>query len=271
MRIAVIGDIHANASALAATLAAVRRQGCDHCVLLGDLLTYGVDVEETLGQVTEWLQDPRHVLIRGNHDQMYGELLAGHSPYYDHLPDWIRESVDWTLERLSGAQWDGLPFVDEWRIAGGLFSHANPFGPGNWRYLNQLADYQEAGQTLSAGQLGFGVFGHSHRARIWPGQGPLLDWSLATHTSIHIPAGRNPAVVNAGSPGQPREAACCPPLLLWLEIDALGMSARFEALPHDEQEHARRVLDAGLSSKLLTRLGTYHPGLAAAARSPAAH
>lgn len=263
LRIAVIGDIHANALALDAAFTAVRRRGCDHSVLLGDLLTYGVDVSETLQRVAEWLQDSRHCLLRGNHDQMYDECLSGGSAYGEQLPGWIRESAEWTLERIDPKLWASLPFRDEWTCAGGLFSHANPFGLGNWRYLNRPEDYAEAATALTARGCAFGVFGHSHRARYWSGDGALQHWSVAAGRPLPLGSAGGAAVLNAGSPGQPREGSACPPLLLWLEFSAEGGRFHFEALEHDEQAHVQRLLGAGLSRELLQRLRAYHPSIPA--------
>ena len=48
MRIAVLTDIHASSDPLQLALTAARREGFDRMLILGDLLTYGVQPLETL-------------------------------------------------------------------------------------------------------------------------------------------------------------------------------------------------------------------------------
>ncbi len=259
MRTAVIGDIHANAIALKATLAAVNERGFDHCVLLGDLLTYGVDVAETLDIVHEFCRDGRAILLRGNHDAMYDDVAAGRaSAYAEKLPDWIRESVDWTVGRLDPQSWQSLPFQDEWMLGNWLFSHANPFGPANWRYLDRPEDCAEAIASLAARGFQLGVFGHTHRARVSSLSTPLRNWSELQAPST-LALDQAPWLVNAGSPGQPRESVRCPALVLWLEhADAANVAQiRFQAVAVDADMVCLRRRAAGFSTRLLSRLEAY--------------
>src|SRR5690242_11010485 len=102
MRLAILGDIHANAGALNGALTTADSSGYDLLILLGDLLTYGTDVEETLQLVLDRQSQGNTILLRGNHDTLYQELLCGDSKYFQQLPGWLRESVEWTRARLSG-------------------------------------------------------------------------------------------------------------------------------------------------------------------------
>ena len=86
MRLAVIGDVHENLRALQWALKIADEIGYDQLILLGDLLTYGVDVVETLELVSNRLMSSSKVLLRGNHDTLYQDLLDGNSIYYDQLP-----------------------------------------------------------------------------------------------------------------------------------------------------------------------------------------
>lgn len=261
MRIAVIGDIHANAEALRLALAAVDRRGCDHCVLLGDLLTYGIDVTETLNLVSEALVDPRFILLRGNHDAMYSELLYGRSDYADGLPGWIGDSVEWTIERLDRPQWLTLSFRDEWVAGHWLFSHANPYRANDWRYLNSVEDHANASECLIRRGLALGVFGHTHRARAYSRCNGLEDWRCFINEPGKIPAGSHGLILNAGSPGQPREREFCSAHMLWLEMTEDGSGAGdfwFEVLPYNLSGLTSRLFRAGLSERLLLRLKAYH-------------
>ena len=71
MKIAVLSDIHSVSSALDAALDDARAEGFDVLLILGDLLTYGVNPAETLELVHEAVARDGAILISGNHDQMY--------------------------------------------------------------------------------------------------------------------------------------------------------------------------------------------------------
>ena len=69
MRRLVLSDVHANATALAAALAAC--QGLwDQAVCLGDLVGYGPDPNEVIDQVRPLVA----AIIRGNHDKAVSGL-----------------------------------------------------------------------------------------------------------------------------------------------------------------------------------------------------
>ena len=73
---AVLSDLHANATALAASLEQTRALSPDRVIILGDLLTYGMDVRETL-DIVESLAAGGATVILGNHDKLYLDLAAG--------------------------------------------------------------------------------------------------------------------------------------------------------------------------------------------------
>lgn len=205
-RIAIIGDVHGNFRALCAARDAALAQGCDEFVILGDLLSYGLDVASVLDEVADLCTSYEVKLLRGNHDALYlDDDSVWARTYENKLPDWIRESVVHTRSRLSKKAFSNLPFINECQIDGFYFSHANPFGPGNWRYLNTDEEHRDCLAVLAGKGVLAGVFGHTHRARLVVNSDlglirlPLpqdfipLSWELA------------PYCVNPGSVGQPRD------------------------------------------------------------------
>lgn len=209
MKLGFVGDVHANARALDEALRILDGLAPDRIVFMGDLLSYGADVSEVLERVADRVARGA-VVILGNHDRLYLDLLSGKQSYYDGLSEWIRESVDFTLQRLDAKVFSSLPFTHEHLEGDLLVAHANPFGKDgrglpNWRYLRTIQDHADAAAALRARDLRVGVFGHTHRARIvpWPG---LLDLG-AECLSLRDwqPVGEADAlVVNVGSVGQPR-------------------------------------------------------------------
>ncbi|WP_068078281.1 metallophosphoesterase family protein [Novosphingobium lentum] len=163
MRIAVISDIHSARAPFAAALADARREGFDQLVLLGDMFTYGIEPEACADLAAAAVARDGALLVGGNHDVLYCELADGVSTYADSLPEWIRESIDWTFQRL-GRRWpDELAWVDQWAWDGMLFAHANPFGFGDWTPLGDEAALEAATCRLEERGFRCGVFGHVHR------------------------------------------------------------------------------------------------------------
>lgn len=165
MRIAVLSDIHAMADALDAALSAARREGFDRLMILGDLLTYGTAPERTLALVAESVDRDGAILVAGNHDQMYLGLAEGRNAYFEQLPDWLRETVEWTARRVSIEVLEDFAWQREWTCGPLLMAHANPFAFGDWSYIANDAQAQAAADVLAARGFAYGLFGHVHRYR----------------------------------------------------------------------------------------------------------
>ena len=257
MRIAVIGDVHANALALQAALTTADIGGYDQLVFLGDLLTYGVDVVETLELVSERLATGHAVILRGNHDSMYQNLLVGENAYYDKLPVWIKESVMWTLDRLPLSVWSKISFDEDLQLLDFLFSHANPYGSERWEYLNSSTDHANAAVSLLERGFRVGVFGHTHRPkwyRYFSGSGSF-DSSLCgelDYSAIHI--------LNAGAIGQPRDNANPVANVLWLNLtnsEESPPSFKLQQFNWNVEGHLNRVAGSGISDETLTQIASF--------------
>ena len=70
MRTLVLSDLHANWTALKASLQAAEGRW-DRVVCLGDVVVYGPDPNE----VASWVRESGAVTIRGNHDKAVAELM----------------------------------------------------------------------------------------------------------------------------------------------------------------------------------------------------
>ncbi len=82
MKTAVIADVHANLPALRAALAAIRQEGCDRIVHLGDAIGIGPQPAECL-ELLCGLQGA--TLIMGNHDAYFAHGIP------DPRPAWMGE------------------------------------------------------------------------------------------------------------------------------------------------------------------------------------
>jgi predicted phosphodiesterase len=91
MRILILSDLHANATALDAALHAAKERW-DRMVCLGDVVGYGPDPNE----VTTKIRELGATTIRGNHDKAVTDLM----PTDDFNPV-AKAAVDWTRAQIS--------------------------------------------------------------------------------------------------------------------------------------------------------------------------
>lgn len=100
-RIALISDIHANAVALRAVLADIRKTGADQVICLGDVATLGPEPQA----VIEILAELGCRRILGNHDEylLSPASLQGYTKSAE-----VIASIDWCRSRLSAADLDFL-------------------------------------------------------------------------------------------------------------------------------------------------------------------
>ena len=102
-------------------------------------------------------------------------------------------------------EWLGWSWSSSQSFGEVQFDHANPFSSGDWKYIDEVADYRSASDAIRRSENRLGVIGHTHRPRVyevdqgaeWWGGGPL-------ESPLHV-EGDSVCVVNAGSVGQPRD------------------------------------------------------------------
>lgn len=124
MRIAVITDVHGNASALNAVLSEIDGMGdVDHIYCLGDMLGIGPDSNEVLHRL---FSRKDISMITGNHDEAIIALARGEEYPKSHSP--VREHHQWLLNRMDQSfipKLEQLPRVIKRQIEGSaiLFIH----------------------------------------------------------------------------------------------------------------------------------------------------
>ena len=251
MRIGVVSDLHANARALRRAIELL--EGVDRWIVLGDLLTYGCDIDETLALV-DGLVARGAVVIRGNHDQLYMDLAAGDDAYYARLPDWLREAVDFTCARLDLAAFaQRYTWCEQHVIDDVVFSHANPFAPRDWRYLNSDQDHADAASRLAARGLGCGVFGHTHRARIFERRADGTEGFVAATGSTGATDAARVLVLNPGSVGQPRERGAGSSCLR-LDLDRPAKDVTIIPIDYATDAHVASIASSTMSDRTKAKL-----------------
>lgn len=197
---------------------------------MGDLLTYGPEPQRCLQLTVEAVERDGAVLLRGNHDAMYLDAESYRRP----LPEWIRDSVDWTRLQVGAGALDDLPFKERWSEGPLLVSHANPFGPNDWSYLRSADDFERAAQALMGQGYRVGVFGHVHR--------------MARHECAGA------AVYTVGSVGQPRDKLDQRPHWAMGELTDGGFTLSARPLQFDWRDHCRALRATNIPEATIEQL-----------------
>ena len=204
MRLAVLADVHGNASALRAVLADLDiRGGCDRLVVLGDIVLLGPDPAE----VVEHLMERGAIGVHGNTDRF---LLD--TDWVAFEPESEEERADqalclWALEQL-GEQGRGwlrrLPFqknlvVDAQRL---LLVHGSP---------RNVGEAMEAGtpeanmrEMIAGVEADIILFGHTHR----PLDRTVDDVRLINPGAVGYPQGEESTARYALLTGDGRDWDC---------------------------------------------------------------
>lgn len=236
--IVIISDLHSNKRAVSSAIKAAHQKRCDQLIILGDIFTYGIDVEEVTDMVDEALGGGARLLM-GNHDEMYLDLINGHCDIFERLRPDLQESINYNLSKLDTklfASWDWQKQIVHHNI---YFSHANPYG-NCWDYVKTISGFQRA--ALKIQEMGYlaGVFGHSHHNVCFSHKNQIIPYINGLDDDIFI--------LNPGSVGQPRSKPAQATILrlssyknkLWAEV---------ESVDYDMSEHVASILQSSLSTE----------------------
>jgi diadenosine tetraphosphatase ApaH/serine/threonine PP2A family protein phosphatase len=242
MRVAVFADIHGNLAALEAVLADAGQRQVDRYVCLGDLVGYGANPNRCIERICGL---PRLNVILGNHD---AAAVWRTSPYL--MNALATEAILWTMERLTKAHSAWLKTRPTRLDMGPLnFSHANPYNPMAWRYLNERKYALRSFSHCKAQVL---FVGHTHQPMVITRENLWRIRFEAAKGSVVVPARpRNRQIINCGSVGQPRDAN---PKAAYCIYDSRRQCFEFHRLQYDVGGAMARIRAAGLPDSLATRL-----------------
>jgi diadenosine tetraphosphatase ApaH/serine/threonine PP2A family protein phosphatase len=240
MKYGILGDIHGNLTALETVLEALRRDGAEVFVSVGDVVGYGAAPRECIAKLREL---GAHVVL-GNHDAAaIGRLDMMYFNQY------AKEAVLWTQRVLTkpDRDWLGaLPLtrhLDHCSVA-----HGTLHRPELFDYIQTTED---ADPSLDIMPLPVCFVGHSHvpvtllRLRDDPTRtaytpDPEVDLGDVLR-----------ALVNVGSVGQPRDED---PRTAYALFDSEANRVAIKRLEYDIDREARRIRAAGLPRMLADRL-----------------
>ena len=247
MRILLLSDIHANLEALDACLAAAPPH--DLVVNLGDIVGYGASPNE----VTERSRELGDVFVRGNHDKAATGLmdLEDFNPMAASAAIWTRDqltpgNLEWLRALPHGPV--SLPGFPEIQLV-----HGSPNDEDE--YVVSLGD---ALAPLVALAVPLTFFGHTHLQGGFFANGSAADGYRPEYRTVGKaesvafqlkPHGRY--LINPGSVGQPRDGDWRGAFALY---DSDAQIVHFHRAPYNLKAAQDRIFDAGLPSRLATRL-----------------
>lgn len=243
MRILVLSDLHANATAFAAALDAAAGRW-DVSVCLGDVVGYGPDPHEVVALVRELAGQT----IRGNHDKAATGLMdtSDFNPMAKAAVDWTRSQLtEDDLAWLSALPQGPLP-SDGIVLVHGAFQDEDEYVFTPAQALDGLLD--------STAEVTF--FGHTHHQ----GGFSYHDSSLEvlqirprqseTFAALRIEKPRR-YLLNPGSIGQPRDGD---PRAGFAIADLEHQTVEFWRVPYDIAAVQERMRAAHLPEPLIQRL-----------------
>lgn len=242
MRIGLLTDIHANRAALEAVLAALREEGVERLVFLGDLVGYGPDPEACIALVAEKVGQGA-VALRGNHDAAaLGERES--------MSGVARLVADWTRARLTPAESAFLKSLPMRATLGPAYlTHASADEPEAWTYVTNPA---RAAAAFAATEAPLLFCGHVHRPALFSAERTGMVRELPWRPGLEIPllpSRRWLAVL--GAVGQPRDGS---PLAAYGIWDSARQSLSFRRAAYDIADTVARLREEGLPEVLAQRL-----------------
>lgn len=240
MRYGILGDIHANLSALEVALGVLDRAGVNAIVSVGDVVGYGAAPQQCIRLLRE-----RGVhVVRGNHDAACSGLLDD-----EYFNRYAREAVRWTQSQLSAAELEwlrGLPLtleLDHCHVAHGTLAGAEHF--------DYLLGVENARPSIQAMAKSVCFVGHSHLpVTVIEPKESVGRLGYSPDPAVDLTESRR-AIVNVGSVGQPRDED---PRLAVAIYDANEQWVRIERHAYDIDVEATRIAAAGLPKILGDRL-----------------
>ena len=194
MRVAILGDIHSNLTALQAVLADAQTQGVEEVWCVGDIVGYGPEPSACISIVQERVK----LCVAGNHD-----LGAAGRIGLEQFNPYAAQANRWTAERLNDAEKAYLGSLpSRLEQEGVTLAHASPRDPV-WEYVvvEPIADANFPAFTT---KLCF--IGHSHLPFLCLQPAPDTQCGFFTFPAflgLAMTDGR--AIINPGSVGQPRD------------------------------------------------------------------
>ncbi len=244
MKLAVFSDIHANIEALQAVVDDFQKQHIDRYICLGDLIGYGPNPNECIDLVRSL---PNVVVILGNHD---AAATWEATPYG--MSKSAQQVIFWSMETLTRENLSFIKDLEPTRVMGEMiFSHANPYNPKAWRYVNSR---KYAARTFAQTGKRLAFIGHTHKPLVITRKNFFqISFEEPEPSSVYTVTSGSRQIFNCGSVGQPRDGR---PLACYLIYDTRLQQLIYRRVAYDHRQTAAKIIAAGLPAYLAKRLAT---------------
>ena len=240
MKYGILGDIHANLSALQTALDLMDRAGVDVVLSVGDVVGYGAAPKECI----QLLREVNAIVVKGNHDAACtGELDDRHFNVY------AREAVRWTRKMLTREE---TSWLEELEMTATLehcqVSHGTLYRPELFNYVMGTTN---ADSSLDIMERPVCFVGHSHVPITLMRLREDRDRTVCPLDSDIDIGEASVCLVNVGSIGQPRDED---PRTAYAMFDSDLQLVQVLRSEYDIEKEAHRIRDAGLPTVLADRL-----------------
>jgi predicted phosphodiesterase len=241
VRYLVFSDIHSNFEAFEKFLGQKKVKNADKILFLGDLVGYGPNPDEVIGQFRELTHMQA---VRGNHDKVIAELES--SSLFNPAAAF---SAEWSKLKISPANFQYLKKLPKGPQVVDRFitiCHGSTFDE-DYYVFSQF----EAMESFKFMETSIGFFGHTHFPIIYYMRNEKLDIvPLTDSTRIKLDANTR-YLINPGSIGQPRDKN---PASSFIVFDSLKMEIQFTRFTYEVSKTQKKIREAGLPELLASRL-----------------
>jgi diadenosine tetraphosphatase ApaH/serine/threonine PP2A family protein phosphatase len=243
VRYLVLADVHANMEALEACLSHAEARRYDRTLVLGDLVGYGPDPNETIARVQSL--NPS-AMVRGNHDKVACGLEPpeGFNAVAKGAALWTYETLT-TANRLWLASLAQGPLVVDGQIE---ICHGSPFDEDAYMF-----DELDAVRALKVSRRTLCLFGHTHcpiAFHLSQGRVETIGISGLTESRIELRA-ESKYLINPGSVGQPRDGD---PRAAYGIADSSSNVVELYRVDYEIETTQAKIVKAGLPGVLAQRL-----------------
>lgn len=230
---AIVSDIHANLEAFQAVLADIHQSRVSRVICLGDVVGYGPNPRECLDLAMKF-----EFTIVGNHDQAVLYEPMNFNIGAERASYWTRKQLeDEPDDAKREARWTFLGSMQSRRRKGDmLFCHGSPRRPTNEYIFADDIYYSPSRITAMFEQVtGICFVGHSHVPGVF-----LSDPDFFTPEEMddQYTYGKEKAIVNVGSVGQPRDRD---PKASYVVVDESGKIVTFKRVAYDYETTMKKI------------------------------
>ena len=162
-KIAILSDIHGNATALEAVVADAKTQGASEYWLMGDIFLPGPGANDLVALLKEL---PITASVRGNWDDCVLEALDGQYGLEDPQEVQLLRMTQYLMERMDPATIDwlrSLPMLEKREVDGLRFSLSHNLPNKNYGGDLLVENDTEKFDQLLDDEVDVAVYGHVHK------------------------------------------------------------------------------------------------------------